>query len=156
MSTHFSKKSSGSKQEVPTASMPDIVFMLLIFFMVTTVLREVELQVRVNYTQAENIEKIEQKRLVSYIYVGPEKLGANRYGQTQIQVDDAIVDLQDIQGIMSDKLMDQPKLIVSIRMDEDSETGILIDIQEELRDAGALRINYSTKAENSGTSSGGN
>ncbi len=151
MSIHFKKKSAGTKQEVSTASMPDIIFMLLIFFMVTTVLREVELKVRVNFTQAENIEKIEQKRLVSYIYVGPERVGPNQFGETQIQIDDAIVSLDDIQGLMSDKLADQPKLIVSIRMDQDSETGILIDIQEELRDANALRINYSTKDETSGT-----
>jgi biopolymer transport protein ExbD len=154
MSIHFKKKSAGSKQEVPTASMPDIVFMLLIFFMVTTVLREIELQVRVNYTQADNIEKIEQKRLVTYIYVGPEKLGANQYGETQIQIDDAIIkDLNEIESAMSEKIKDQPKLIVSIRMDEDSETGVLTDIQQELRDANALRINYSTKQE---TPAGGN
>jgi biopolymer transport protein ExbD len=154
MSIHFKKKSAGSKQEVPTASMPDIVFMLLIFFMVTTVLREIELQVRVNYTQVDNIEKIEQKRLVTYIYVGPEKLGANEYGETQIQIDDAIIgDLNEIESAMSEKIIDQPKLIVSIRMDEDSETGVLTDIQEELRDANALRINYSTKQE---TPAGGN
>jgi len=154
MSIHFKKKSAGSKQEVPTASMPDIVFMLLIFFMVTTVLREIELQVRVNYTQADNIEKIEQKRLVTYIYVGPEKLGANEYGETQIQIDDAIIgDLNEIESAMSEKIKDQPKLIVSIRMDEDSETGVLTDIQQELRDANALRINYSTKQE---TPAGGN
>lgn len=154
MSIHFKKKSAGTKQEISTASMPDIVFMLLIFFMVTTVMREIELQVRVNYTRAENIEKIEQKRLVSYIYVGPERVGPNQVGETKIQIDDAIIDdLGEIQGIMADKLVDQPKLIVSIRMDEDSETGILTDIQEELRDANALRINYSTKEE---TSAGGN
>ena len=149
MSQHFQKKSAGTKQEVPTASMPDIVFMLLIFFMVSTVLREIELQVRVNYTRADNIEKIEQKRLVSYIYVGPEKLGPNQVGETRIQIDDAIIDdVGEVQTIMADKLTDQPKLIVSIRMDEDAETGVLTDIQEELRDANALRINYSTKQEN--------
>lgn len=154
MSIHFKKKSAGTKQEVSTASMPDIVFMLLIFFMVTTVLREIELQVRVNFTRADNIEKIEQKRLVTYIYVGPEKLGPNQVGETKIQIDDAIIDdVGEVQGIMADKLTDQPKLIVSIRMDEDSETGILTDIHEELRDANALRINYSTKKE---TPAGGN
>src|SRR5680860_8702 len=148
MSIHFKKKSSGTKQEVPTASMPDIVFMLLIFFMVTTVLREVDLQVRVNYTKADNIEKIEQKRLVTYIYVGPEKLGQGRVGDTKIQIGDAVIDdIGDIEGIMADKLTDQPKLIVSIRMDQDSETGVLTDIQQELRDASTLRINYSTKQE---------
>ncbi len=145
---HFQKKSANTKQEVPTSAMPDIVFMLLIFFMVTTVLREVTLQVRVTFTQAENIEKIEQKRLVSYIYIGPEKLAGNRVGQTKIQVDDALIeDVGAIRKLMYDKLQEQPKLIVSLRVDEQTETGIVTDVQEELREAGTLRINYSTKPE---------
>ncbi|NGP75986.1 biopolymer transporter ExbD [Balneolaceae bacterium YR4-1] len=145
---HFKKKSSNTSQEVPTTAMPDIVFMLLIFFMVTTVLREVELQVRVNFTQAENIEKIEQKRLVSYVYVGPERLSGNRLGPTKIQVDDALIeDVAAIRKLMYDKLQEQPKLIVSLRIDEETEAGIVNDIQQELREAGTLRINYSTKPE---------
>lgn len=147
---HFQKKSADTKQEVPTTAMPDIVFMLLIFFMVTTVLREVELQVRVNFTRAENIEKIEQKRLVSYVYVGPERLSGNRLGQTKIQVDDALIeDLGAIRKLMYDKLQEQPKLIVSLRIDDETETGIVNDIHQELREAGTLRINYSTKPEGS-------
>lgn len=144
----FNKKSAESDPDVPTASMPDIVFMLLIFFMVTTVLREVTLQVRVNFTEAENIEKIEQKRLISYIYVGPEKLGPNSFGETKVQIDDSIIeDIGAIEKLMYDKLMEQPKLIVSLRVDEEVQTGIITDIQEELRDANALRINYSTQRE---------
>lgn len=145
---HFKKKSADTKQEVPTTAMPDIVFMLLIFFMVTTVLREVELQVRVNFTRAENIEKIEQKRLVSYVYVGPERLAGNRLGPTKVQVDDAVIeDITAIRNLMYDKLQEQPKLIVSLRIDEETEAGIVNDIQQELREAGTLRINYSTKRE---------
>ncbi len=145
---HFQKKSATTKQEVPTSAMPDIVFMLLIFFMVTTVLREVTLQVQVDFTQAENIEKIEQKRLVSYIYIGPEKLTGNRVGDTKVQIDDTLIDdLGAIRNIMYDKLQEQPKLIVSLRVDEDSEFGIVTDVEQELRKAGTLRINYSTHRE---------
>lgn len=145
---HFEKKSAKTKQEIPMSAMPDIVFMLLIFFMVTTVLREVTLQVQVNYTRAENIEKIEQKRLVSYIYVGPEKLQGNKIGNTKIQIDDAIIeDVGAVQQLMYDKLKEEPRLIVSLRVHDETEFGIVTDIQEELRDAGTLRINYSTKQE---------
>ncbi|HYW35384.1 MAG TPA: biopolymer transporter ExbD [Balneolaceae bacterium] len=153
MSVHFKKSSSGTKQEVPTSAMPDIVFILLIFFMVTTVLKKIKLKVHINYPKAKNIEKIEQKRLISYIYVGPRRLGAGKYGKTQIQIDNAIVDMNDISSIESNKLNQQPKLIVSIRMDKNTHTGVLIDIQKQLQDAGALRINYSSKPENSGGSS---
>ena len=145
---HFKKKSANSKQEVPTSAMPDVVFMLLIFFMVSTVLREVTLQVKVDFTRAENIEKIEQKRLVSYIYIGPEKLTGRKLGNTKIQIDDAMVeDVNAIRNIMYDKLMAQPKLIVSLRVDKNSEMGIVTEVKQELRRAGTLRINYSTKKE---------
>lgn len=145
---HFQKKSAKTKQDVPTSAMPDVVFMLLIFFMVTTVLREVELKVQINYSQAENIEKIEQKRLVSYVYIGPERLGPSRVGETKVQIDDALVDdINAIRTIMYDKLMEQPRLIVSLRIDKDSDFGLITDVTQELRHAGTLRINYSTKRE---------
>jgi biopolymer transport protein ExbD len=142
----FKKKQASTKQNVPTSAMPDVVFMLLIFFMVTTVLREVELQVQIDFTEAENIEKIEEKRLVSYVYVGPERLGGGRLGETRVQIDDALVqDMGEIRNIMYDKLMEEPRLIVSLRVDRDSEFGVVTDIQQELRHAGTLRINYSTR-----------
>jgi biopolymer transport protein ExbD len=145
---HFQKKSANTKQEVPTAAMPDIIFMLLIFFMVTTVLREVTLQVQVDFAEAENIEKIEQKRLVTYVYIGPERLDGNRVGQTKIQVDDALIEnMNAIRKLMYDKLQEQPKLIVSLRVDDNTNTGIVRDVEQELREAGTLRINYSTKRE---------
>lgn len=144
----FEKKSAKSDPSISLTAMPDIIFMLLIFFMVTTVLREVTVQVQVNYTRAENIEKIEQKRLVSYIYVGPEKLQGNRVGNTKIQIDDSIIeDVGAVQQLMYDKLQEQPKIIVSLRVHDETEFGIVTDIQEELRDAGTLRINYSTQQE---------
>jgi len=145
---NFEKKSAKTSQDVPTSAMPDVVFMLLIFFMVTTVLREVTLQVKVDFTQAENIEKIEQKRLISYIYIGPEKLSGNNEGETRVQIDDALIeDLAAIRKLMYDKLLEQPKLIVSLRVDKDSEMGLVTDVKQELREAGTLRINYSTKRE---------
>lgn len=146
---HFQKKQARSKQEVPTSAMPDVIFILLFFFMVTTVLREVTLQVRVNLTQAENIEKIEEKRLVSYIYIGPERLQNNQLGEDKVQIDDSIVeDIGSIRTLMYDKLREQPRLIVSLRVDETSEFGLLTDVQEELKKASTFRINYSTRREN--------
>ncbi len=143
MSVHFKRKSQ-AKQEIPTASMPDIVFMLLIFFMVTTVLRETTIQVQSRLPKAESVQKIEQKRLVSYLYTGPIKSGSD-IGTIAIQIDDALVELTTVRLIMYQKLVEQPKLIVSLRIDEIVEMGMVTDIQEELRLAGTYRINYSTK-----------
>ena len=145
---HFKKKQAGSKQEIPTSAMPDVVFMLLFFFMVTTVLREVTLKVKLDLTQATHIEKIEEKRLVSYIYIGPERLPQNQLGEDKVQIDDSIQeDIGAIRNIMYDKLIEEPKMIVSLRVDQNSEFGLLTDVQKELQQASAFRINYSTKRE---------
>jgi len=148
MSAHFKKKSARTTQEIPTASMPDIIFILLCFFMVTTVLRETELLVQVRIPQAEAIEKIDQKRLIQYVYIGPEKQETGGLGDPAVQIDDAIVrDIPQIRQAMYAALRDEPRTIISLRVDKDVETGMLYDVQQELREAEALRVNYSTSRE---------
>jgi len=132
----FEKKRASTKQEIPTASMPDIIFMLLLFFMVTTTLREVEVFVKYSLPEAEAIEKIENKRLVSYIWVGKDK---------RVQINDNIVKLDEIQDIMYKKRTELPNIIVSLRVDQNTDMGYVTDIQQELRKASCLRINYSTR-----------
>jgi len=131
----FTKKRASTKQEIPTASMPDIVFMLLLFFMVTTTLREHDVLVSFKLPDAKAIEKIENKRLVSYLWVG---------GDGRIQIDDSLVKLNEIQSIMYGKRVSLPNIIVSLRIDRNSDMGVVTDIQQELRKASCLRINYST------------
>ena len=143
MSAHFKKKSK-AKQEIPTASLPDIIFMLLIFFMVTTVLRETELLVITRLPQASAVEKIDQKRLIQYVYVGQDK----ESGEDAVQINDALInDLTDIRDAMYRRLVEEPATIVSLNVDRQIETGYLYDVQQELREADALRINYSTASE---------
>ncbi|MCF8260437.1 MAG: biopolymer transporter ExbD [Melioribacteraceae bacterium] len=132
----FHKKRASTKQEIPTASMPDIVFMLLLFFMVTTTLREVDVLVQYTLPEAEAIEKIENKRLVSYVWVGRDE---------RIQVNDTIVPLEEIRSIMYQKRVELPNVIVSFRVDRNSNMGVVTDIQQELRKADARRINYSAR-----------
>ncbi len=131
----FEKKRANAKQEIPTASMPDIVFMLLLFFMVSTTLREVDVYVKYQLPEAKSIEKIENKRLVSYIWVGNDG---------RIQLNDAVVKIDEIQPLMYKKRVSLPNVIVSLRIDKNSEMGLVTDIQQELRKADARRINYST------------
>src|SRR4030066_1355063 len=99
----FEKRRANTKQEIPTASMPDIVFMLLLFFMVTTTLREVDVLVYFKLPEAQAIEKIENKRLVSYVWVG---------NTGRIQVNDSIVKLEEIQDIMYKKRQELPNVII--------------------------------------------
>ncbi len=131
---HFEKKRASTKQEIPTSSMPDIVFMLLLFFMVTTTLREVEVFVDYKLPEAQAIEKIENKRLISYIWVGRDK---------RIQINDSIVKFDEIEKIMYAKRQALPNVIVSLRIDQGTDMGLVTDIQQALRKAYCLRINYS-------------
>ena len=102
--------------------------------MVSTTLREVDILVQFRLPEAKAIEKIENKRLISYIWVGSDE---------RIQVNDAIVVLDDIEMIMYNKAVQLPNVIVSMRVDKNSNMGIVTDIQQKLRRAGTRRINYS-------------
>src|SRR3972149_8857677 len=130
----FQKKRAKVKLEIPTTSMPDIVFMLLMFFMVVTTLREVDLLVEFKLPEAKAIEKIENKRLISYIWVGKD---------ARMQINDSLVKLEEIQNIMYAKRQALPNIIVSLRIDKNTDMGYVTDIQQELRKAFCLRINYS-------------
>lgn len=130
----FEKKRASTKQEIPTASMPDIIFMLLLFFMVTTTLREVEVLVNYSLPEAKAIEKIENKRLISYVWVGKDG---------RVQINDSLVKVDEIQNIMYAKRQALPNVIVSLRVDKNTDMGFVTDIQQELRKAFCLRINYS-------------
>ena len=134
----FKKKQASSKQSIPTASLPDIIFMLLIFFMVATTLREVDVKVQYTLPSARSIEKIDNKRIVTYIWVGRDG---------RIQIDDNIVLLPEIQQIAAMKRQNIPQVIMSLRIDQGSRMGIVTDIQQQLRKGDALRINYSTLME---------
>ncbi|HRI46730.1 MAG: biopolymer transporter ExbD [Ignavibacteriaceae bacterium] len=131
----FSKKRASTKQEIPTSSMPDIVFMLLLFFMVTTTLREVDVLVSFKLPEAKAVEKIENKRLVSYLWVGKD---------SRVQINDNLVRVDEVQSIMYNKRQELPNVIVSLRIDRGIDMGFVTDIQQELRKAYCLRINYST------------
>ncbi|MBM4169062.1 MAG: biopolymer transporter ExbD [Ignavibacteria bacterium] len=131
----FKKKQASTKQSVPTASLPDIIFMLLIFFMVSTVLREFDVKVQFTLPAAKQIEKIDNKRIVSYIWVGRDG---------RVQVDDNLVLIPEIQNLAARKRQVIPNVIMSLRIDEGSKMGIVTDIQQQLRKGDALRINYST------------
>lgn len=131
---HFQKRRASTKQEIPTSSMPDIVFMLLLFFMVTTTLREVDVLVQFKLPEAQAIEKIENKRLISYLWIGKDK---------RIQINDSIVKLEEVEPIMYGKRQVLPNVIVSLRIDQGVDMGLVMDIQQALRKAYCLRINYS-------------
>ena len=130
----FSRKTKLSS-EIPTSSMPDIIFMLLIFFMVTTVLREYS-GLPVNIPKAEKIEKLKGKRHTAHIWISKEGL---------VSINDRLFAVQDVAKIMYEKRVSDPQLVVSLKADEEAKMELISSIHEELREADALKLNYSTK-----------
>lgn len=124
---------------IPTASLPDIVFMLLIFFMVSTVFKESR-GLQVTLPDAQKIEKLPGKRDIAYIW-------ADRAGR--ISIDDLIVEIKSIRNMIYAKCIDElhPLKLVSLRIDKDVDMGLVTGIHEELRECGgaALNINYSSR-----------
>lgn len=91
----FSKKTKTS-ENIPTSALPDIIFMLLFFFMVTTVLREQEILVEQKIPQATQLQKLQKKTLISYIYIGKPK-NTGLYGsEPRVQANDALLTPADI------------------------------------------------------------
>ena len=148
----FKKSTGGGTPAISTASLPDIVFMLLFFFMVTTVMREVTLLVENKKPKATEIKKLEKKNLVTYIYVGkPKKALQSQVGtEPRVQLNDAFARLGEIQQYVIEERnaineAERPLMTVSIKSDENVKMGLVGDIKQELRKAEALKINYSTR-----------
>jgi len=135
---------------INTSSLPDIIFMLLFFFMVTTVMREVTYKVTIKLPVATQIQKLEKKSLVSYIYVGPP-VRSKLYGtNTRIQLNDQFATVDDIQEFVAKERQARPeadrqKITTSLKVNKDTRMGIVTDIKQQLRKAGAFKINYSSR-----------
>ncbi len=147
-------KKSGNKELPPisTASLPDIVFMLLFFFMVTTTMREVTLNVKVKLPTATELSKLEKKSLVSYIYIGePLRQFQSKFGiAPRIQLNDQFANVTDIGNFVIAEReardeAERPMMITSLKVDENTKMGIIADVKQELRKAAALHINYSSR-----------
>ena len=125
--------------EISTSSLPDIIFMLLIFFMVTTVMREFE-GLEVVLPRAEQIEKLESKRHTVHIWATEEGL---------ISVNDRIININDLSNVMFIKLTNDPRITVSLKSDDQSRMELINDIHTQLRKAQALKLNYSSLTKSS-------
>ena len=148
----FRKDSKKNTPGISTASLPDIVFMLLFFFMVTTVMRETTIMVQQSLPQATEIQKLEKKSLVSYIYIGSpvERMQVTYGTKARIQLNDSFATVDDIpQYITAERTArdekEVPFMTTSIKADQNTKMGIVTDVKQELRKANALKINYSTR-----------
>ena len=127
------KKKSKASTEIPTASMPDIVFMLLLFFMVTTVFRQFS-GLPVDLPSAQRIQKLDARANVVNLW-------ASRDGE--LAVDDRILDeVTSLRHIMYDKMAENPLITTSLKIDRATNMRVVRDVHEELRHGGAYRVNY--------------
>jgi len=120
---------------IPTSSLPDIIFMLLIFFMVVTVLREFQ-GLKLILPEAKKIAKLEGKKHVSHIWISQEGT---------ISIDDQILEMTQVRNVMYDKRIADPLILASLKADRQCEMQLITDIHSELREADVLKINYSAK-----------
>ncbi len=148
------KKSEKSLPAVSTSSLPDIVFMLLFFFMVSTTMREQEMLVQVKVPSASEAVKLEKKSLASYIYIGPPtKQHAAKYGTApRIQLNDNYATealIGEFIAAERDKLSeaDRSGMTVNLKADQDTKMGIVQDVKQELRRANALLLLYNARKE---------
>lgn len=146
----FKKKKDGGLPAINTASLPDIVFMLLFFFMVATVMREDTLKIQNILPLADQIEKLDKKNPISYIYAGKPSFQYKNLGtEARIQLNDKFADVGDIIAFVNAErvaLREEqiPYLTIALKVDGEANMGIVGDIKQELRKANALKINYTT------------
>ncbi len=148
----FKKKQADTAPAISTASLPDIVFMLLFFFMVVTKMRDTELMVTVNSPQASELTKLEKKTLVNFVFIGrpTAKYKAKVGTKPQIQLGDKFSTTDDIPLFLEKHKVSVPEsqrqsIISSLKIDKDVTMGIVGDVKTALRKAGQLKVNYSAK-----------
>lgn len=136
------------RHDVPalnTASLPDLIFTVLFFFMIVTHMRQVTLKVQYQVPAGTELTKLTKKSAVTYIYIGNRE---ERNGETCIQMNDKLISVDEVQDYViaernSMSPDDAAAMTVSIKADRLVPMGIITDVKQALRKANALRINYS-------------
>lgn len=143
------KKKANVKQEIPTSSMPDVVFMLLFFFMVTTQMRDSSIKVEQRIPEASQMRKLQRKSLVAYLYIGAPKQ-ADQFGrEPKIQANDVFIEPKEVvqwvnQAKSNIDEVERDQLTVALKVDIETKRGIIADVETELRKANARKLLYST------------
>lgn len=143
------KKKTNTSTSIPTSALPDIIFMLLFFFMVTTVLREQDLLVEQKIPQASQLQKLQKKTLISYLFIGKPK-NTSLYGsEPRIQANDVLISPPEIvQWVNQERDMlaeaERGLITISMKIDKDVKMGPISDVQTELRNADARRVLYAS------------
>ena len=145
----FVKTGGRSIKALNTSSLPDIVFMILFFFMAVTTMRETDVMVKVRIPEATEGKVLEKKSLASFIYIGePLEAFQALYGtEPKIQLNDTFKEIGDIQDFIAQEReqlneADKTRMLVVLKLDKDTKMGIVTDVKQALRRASALKIMY--------------
>lgn len=135
--------------ELNTASLPDLIFTILFFFMLVTHMRKVAVKVKYQVPQGTELTKLVKKTAITYLYIGKPM---NETGQLAsdslcIQMNDKLVDVAEIKSYLVKERAtmaaeDKKQMSVSIRADKETPMGRIIDIKQSLREANVLNVNY--------------
>jgi len=140
------KKQKKGLPVISTASLPDIVFMLLFFFMTVTTMRETEFKIKEpTLPHAKSVKKVEDKNLVSTVYIGKSLRESSQ--EDVIQLNDKISQVSDIRNfIMISRTGkdedDISRMSTLFKADKSTKLGTIADIKKELREIDALKIAY--------------
>ncbi|MBK9190657.1 MAG: biopolymer transporter ExbD [Crocinitomicaceae bacterium] len=142
----FNKGKTRALPALSTASLPDIIFMLLFFFMVATTMKEVDMQVEVKKPGASEAVALENKDMVDFIYVG-FPTDADEGTQPRIQLDDQLaIDYTQVAPWKLSKAREGKTvfdIVTSLKVHEDVGMRVVSNIKETLREIDAVKINYS-------------
>ena len=146
----FNKTGKREMPQLNTSSLPDLIFTLLFFFMIVTTMREVTLKVEIDPPVGTELEKLEKKSLVTFIYVGQptKEYRARMRTESRIQLNDSFAEVSQVGDFIYQERSnmseaDQGKMTVSLKVDKGTKMGIVTDLKNALRKAYALKINYS-------------
>jgi biopolymer transport protein ExbD len=140
-------------KEVPTlntASLPDLIFTILFFFMIVTHIKPVLTLTKVDLPTASELQKLEEKSLVVYISVGQKLTEKTPSSAPSIQLNSDFVALEDLPSALKQlkatlPFEDQNKMIVVMKMDKNIRMGLVSDIKKALKEADLLTIHYAIK-----------
>lgn len=142
-----------SRRTVPmlnTAALPDLIFTVLFFFITVTHMRQVTLKVKYRVPEGTELTKLTKKSAITHIYIGKptKEMRAQAGNKTRIQINDKYADIPAVIDYVTEERHrmspeDAKIMSVSVKADRETEMEIMSDLRQGLREAGALRVNYS-------------
>ena len=140
------KKGERDVPAMSTTSLPDVVYIILFFFMLSTSMRDQELLVTYKLPEATEVQKLEKKNMVSYIHIGTPALNMQaKYGTApRIQLNDSYKTTKDILDFVAAERESHNEMTVCLKADENTKMGVVADVKQELRRANALKLSYAS------------